>query len=294
MEYSTPSLLILPVIFTILFFSKLFTKSKLPPGPKPWPIIGNIHFLGDKPHRAVDELSKNYGPIMTLKLGSNTTIVISSPEIAKEMFLKHDLALSSRAIPDAARPLNHNKLSIGWLPVCPKWRTLRKVAAIHLFTNQRLNMSQELRHSKVKELIGYVQNRCEKGLPVDIGKAGFTTTINLLSNTLFSMDLGSLDSSNSQELKEILWHAFEEGERPNVSDLFPIVKYLDLQGVVKKTACYLTKLKKIFENIIDERLEDPSDVKDDVLSSLLKLVGDGDEELTLDDVKHLLMVREKY
>uniref|UniRef100_A0A803M2C2 Cytochrome P450 n=1 Tax=Chenopodium quinoa TaxID=63459 RepID=A0A803M2C2_CHEQI len=54
----------------------------------------------------------------------------------------------------------------------------------------------------------------------------------------------------------------------------------------------MTKLKKIFENIIDERLEDPSDVKDDVLRSLLKLVGDGDgdEELTLDDIKHLLMI----
>lgn len=83
MEYYTLSLIFVPIIFTTLFFLQTLSKSKLPPGPKPWPIIGSLHKLGDRPHRAVAELSKIYGPIMSLKLGTITTIVISSPEIVK-------------------------------------------------------------------------------------------------------------------------------------------------------------------------------------------------------------------
>ncbi|KNA17435.1 hypothetical protein SOVF_079970 [Spinacia oleracea] len=259
----------------------------LPPGPKPWPIIGNIHQLGDKPHRAVAELSKKYGPIMSLKLGSNTTIVISSPEVAKEMFTKHDLQLSSRAIPDAGRAGNHDKFSMVWLPVCPKWRDLRKIATIQLFTNQRLDTSQDVRHKKVKELVEYVEQCSEKGLAVDVGKAGFTTVLNLLSNTFFSMDMASY-TSKSQEFKDLVGNLLELGAKPNLSDFFPLVKHLDLQGMLKITSGYWNKFMSIFEEIIDERLKDQTEVKDDVLGTLLKLVEIN--ELSIDDVKHLLAV----
>nr|ALT04746.1 CYP76 [Beta vulgaris] len=286
MEYYTITLLF--IIFTIsIFGTKILSKSKLPPGPTPWPIIGNILELGKLPHQAVDKLSKTYGPILSLKLGSITTIVISSPEIVKEMFLEHDLALSSRPSPDASRVGNHNKFSIVWLPVSPKWRDLRKIATIQLFTTQRLDSSQELRQIKVNELVDYVRQCCEKGLPVDVGKAGFTTTLNMLSNTFFSMDLASHASSNSQEFKDLVWSLLEEGAKPNVSDFFPIVRELDLQGVSKNRRVHMKKLMGIFEEIIDGRLTKLKDVKDDVLSTLLKLVKD--EELNLDDVKHMLM-----
>ncbi|KMT00135.1 hypothetical protein BVRB_1g019570 [Beta vulgaris subsp. vulgaris] len=287
MEYYTISLLyliisLIPILLTILFTSKVTTKSNLPPGPKPWPIIGSIHKLGDKPHHVVAKLSKIYGPIMSLKLGSITTIVISSPEIAKEMFLEHDLALSSR--PMQTKSLK--KFSMVWLPVCPKWRHLRKIATLQLFTTQRLDISQVLRHTKVKELMEYAQQCCENNLPVDIGKAAFTTSLNLLSNTIFSMDLASHVSSNSQEFKDIVWNIMES--RPNVLDYIPLVRKLDLQGVLKRKRSYFKKIMGVFEEIIDVRLKDPTDVKDDVLGTLLKLVKD--EELSLHDVKHMLFV----
>ncbi|KAI9181345.1 hypothetical protein LWI28_014100 [Acer negundo] len=46
--------------------------------------------------------SQTYGAIMSLKLGSITTIVISSPNVAKAALQKHDQALSSRTIPGGA------------------------------------------------------------------------------------------------------------------------------------------------------------------------------------------------
>ncbi|KAK9742860.1 hypothetical protein RND81_03G201300 [Saponaria officinalis] len=231
MDVYTLSLVIIPIILAIIFFLKYSQKTttpNLPPGPKTWPVIGNIHQLGNKPHQSVAELSKKYGPIMSLKLGTITTIVISSPNVAKQMFTNHDLAFSGRKCPDAPRVSDHYKHSVIWLPVGDKWRDLRKIAVIQLLTNHRLNLSQGLRQRKIDELVEHVRHCCEKGEVVHIGMAAFTTTLNLLSNTFFSVDLGSYDSSDLQEFKDIVWGFSELGGTPNVSDFFPLVRRLDL------------------------------------------------------------------
>ncbi|KAJ8421903.1 hypothetical protein Cgig2_027519 [Carnegiea gigantea] len=289
MECYSISILLIPIIliFILRYLLKNSPKTKLPPGPKPWPIIGNIHLLGSKPHRSVADLSKTYGPLMTLRLGSITTIVISSPDVAKEMFLKHDIDFASRQVPDSAWAVDHAKFSMAWLPVCPKWREIRKISAIQLFTNQRLDASQGLRKEKVNELVEFVKDCCEKGLAVNIGKAAFTTALNLLSNTFFSMNLSAYDSSGSQEFKDLAWHIMEEIGRPNVSDFFPLVKALDLQGVRRRVSTSFRKMLKVFDKIIDERLRHHIGSKDDVLDTLLSLVKQN--ELTLDDVRHMLI-----
>ncbi|KAL2892363.1 Geraniol 8-hydroxylase [Bienertia sinuspersici] len=213
-------------------------------------------------------------------------LVISSPKVAQEMFLRHDLAFSSRAVPHAGAAGNHDKFSMVWLPVSPKWRDLRKIATIQLFTTHTLDASQIIRQKKVNELIDYARQCGKNGMPIDIGKAGFTTSLNLLSNTFFSMDLARHASSYSQEFKELFESLLEMEGKPNLSDFFPLIKHLDLQGVFRRTTYLVNKMMSIFEEIIDGRLKDDN-VKDDVLSTLLKNVENN--ELTLDDVKHLLL-----
>jgi len=62
-------------------------KKSLPPGPWPYPILGNFpHLLipGCPFHRALQNLHQKYGPILTLWYGSKLTIVLGSPEIVKQ------------------------------------------------------------------------------------------------------------------------------------------------------------------------------------------------------------------
>ncbi|KAL8058766.1 hypothetical protein ABFX02_03G042700 [Erythranthe guttata] len=70
---------LLLIFLYLTFFHVLVTKlrnTKLPPGPFPLPIIGNIlHLGGNGAHRSFAKLPKTYGPLMYLKLGIIQTIV---------------------------------------------------------------------------------------------------------------------------------------------------------------------------------------------------------------------------
>ncbi|XP_055813982.1 geraniol 8-hydroxylase-like isoform X2 [Solanum dulcamara] len=192
MDYYT---LVLGSIFSLIFLYTTLAKlssrgtKKLPPGPSPWPIIGNLHLLGEKPHVSLANLAKIYGPIMSLKLGQITTVIISSSTIAKQVLKNQDQAFSTRFIPNALQAHNHYKFSVAWLPVCPQWRTLRRILNTNIFSHNRLDANQHLRSQKVKELIAYCEKCSQEGEALDVGQIAFKTNLNLLSNTIFSKDL---------------------------------------------------------------------------------------------------------
>jgi cytochrome P450 len=272
------------------------SSRRLPPGPKPLPIIGNIlELVGNQPHQVISKLSKTYGPLMTLKLGSMTTIVISSPDLAKEVLQKHDHVFSSRTIPDSSRALNHHKFSMGWLPATAHWRNLRKVSSTQIFSQQKLNSTQAIRRKKVQELVDHVKENCSSGQAVDIGRAAFTTSLNAISNTLFSKDLADFSSTASQQFLEIILGTMEEAGRPNVADYFPALRFVDPQGARRRQTIHYRNFFRILDGIINERLQSKASSKgskasSDALGSLLNLIEEDNSELSYDDIKHLLLV----
>ncbi|RDX66174.1 Geraniol 8-hydroxylase, partial [Mucuna pruriens] len=282
-------------IHVLISCFKPLKSSKYPPGPRPFPIIGNILELGNQPHQALTKLSQIYGPIMSLKLGNTTTIVISSPQIAKEVLQKNDHIFSNRTVPDTVLALDHHILSVVWLPPLAQWRTLRKICATKVFSSQQLDSTQVLRQRKMQELMDYVKERCERGEALDVGEASFTTVLNSISNTLFSMDLAHYSSHKSQEFKDIIWGIMEEAGRSNVVDIFPILHLLDPQGVRSRMKGYFKRLIAIFDGLIEERLrlralENESKACNiDVLDSVLEFMLEDNSQVTRAHVSHLFL-----
>lgn len=78
------------ILFAILVFSSAVVavmrinlnnaKCRLPPGPKPLPIIGNMHQLkGSMLHHKLGELASIFGPIiMHLKVSPKSWVIASS------------------------------------------------------------------------------------------------------------------------------------------------------------------------------------------------------------------------
>ncbi|KAH7853026.1 hypothetical protein Vadar_032270 [Vaccinium darrowii] len=262
-------------------------RSKLPPGPGPLPVVGNLLKLGNKPHKSLAELAKTHGPIMSLKLGQITTVVISSSALAKEVLQKQDLAFSTRFIPNAIHAHDHYKNSVAFLPVSDRWRSLRKILNSNMFSGSRLDGNQNLRRQKVEELIAYAGKCCRDGVAVDIGSAALATSLNLLSNTMFSVDLANLSNDSGREFRDLIWNVMVEAGKPNLVDYFPFLAKIDPQGIRCRMTVYFEKILELFAGLIDERLKSRelqmTNIESDVIDTLLNL----SQEIDRTHIEHL-------
>ena len=254
-------ILLLPLLFLILRHFKIlsspFKSPLVPPGPYPWPIIGNILQLGNKPHVTLTQLAKNYGPLISLRLGTKLMVVGSSPDIAKEILKTHDRVLSGRHVPNVFSHMRSelDNLSLGCSLECSgRWKFLRTLCRAELFSGKALESQACLQEKKVKEMVELLGTM--EGKVVNIGEVIFATVFNVLSNVLLSSDFISLkDESVGGGLKELIRKLMEVCSAPNVSDFFPILGGFDLQGQTKKTLDLIGRISFTWADIIKERRE---------------------------------------
>lgn len=283
------SSLLLIIIHAILHFKH---KTKLPPGPKGLPIIGSLLAVGDRPHDSLTKLAKVYGPIMTVRMGPISTIVVSSTEMAREIILRNDQAFLGRPVPDAVTAQADYELSMPWLSGDAQWKKLRKLCTSQIFTTQGLDSLQWLRHQMMDNMVQRIKEA--KGTPVSIGKLVFATTFSLISNTMFSTDVLDPNSTSVEEMKGLMGRIMELGAKPNMADYFPLLKPFDLQGIRKEIKVSYDRLHELLEGIIDRRLkrrELALPRSDDLLDVLLDRNEEhGADELSRPDIKILLVV----
>ncbi|GKC12757.1 cytochrome P450 [Tanacetum coccineum] len=143
--------------------------------------------------------------------------------------------------------------TLWWLPAGDQWRKLRRITKEYMFSLQHLDASEVLRKEKAQELVNYVAHSVISEKPVNIGEVVFTTTLNVLSNFMFSKDLAKYDSASAHEFRDAVWSLLELVGKPNLADFFPIFKPFDPQRLLRKANVYGMKIMAILDRIIDER-----------------------------------------
>ncbi|XP_073399223.1 cytochrome P450 2K4-like [Dendrobates tinctorius] len=75
------------------------STAKMPPGPMPLPVIGNLHLVDLKrPHESLMQLSEKYGEIYTLHFGPKKMVILSGYKIIKEALVTRADDFGERAI----------------------------------------------------------------------------------------------------------------------------------------------------------------------------------------------------
>ncbi|NWW90271.1 CP2K1 protein, partial [Rhynochetos jubatus] len=72
-------------------------KENFPPGPRPLPIIGNLHIMNLKrPYLTMLELSKTYGSVFSIQMGPTKIVVLSGYDTVKEALVNQADAFAGR------------------------------------------------------------------------------------------------------------------------------------------------------------------------------------------------------
>lgn len=264
------------------------TKVKRAPGPFPfWPVLGNLPLLGKLPHQAFYKLSKRYGDIMELKLGSVRTVVVSSPELAKEVLKVHDLIFATRPETVGSKIL-FNQQDIAWAPYGEHWRHMRKISTVELFTLKRLEASKHIRDEELSWLVHEIFEICKDGQPVNLRTSLSSAVMNVVTRLLIRKRYFSTDHTDddSQEFKELSVKVMNLCGVFNISDYVPFLKPFDIQGLVPQFKQTSSQMDRVFDRVIQEHVKDKSksDESKDFLDVLLSLPGVDGVSDRLDDI----------
>lgn len=77
------------IVLLVWWFSRPKRMTTEAPGPNPWPLIGSLHLLGkyETPFQAFTALSKLYGDIFSINLGSTPCVVVNNFKLIKEVLI---------------------------------------------------------------------------------------------------------------------------------------------------------------------------------------------------------------
>lgn len=265
--------------------------SNLPPGPSNLPIIGSMHhFIGSLPHRALRDLAKKHGPLMHVRLGEVSTIVVSSPELAKEVMKTHDSIFASRPSILSSTIMSYDSTNIAFAPYGHYWRQLRKICILELLSPKRVESFRPIREEELSSLIKWIDSKA--GSPINLTQKVFSTIFGITSRAAFGKKC-----QEQEKFISIVKESIELAAGFNIADVFPSVKLLHLiSGVRPKLERMHREADRIMENIINEHKEATRAGKaataEDLVDVLLKFQEHGDSEfsLTNDNIKAVILV----
>ncbi|KAL3610041.1 hypothetical protein D5086_001061, partial [Populus alba] len=271
-------------------------RPSLPPGPRGLPLIGNLASLDPDLHTYFAGLARTYGPILKLQLGHKLGIIVSSPNLAREVLKDHDITFANRDVPDVARIAAYGGSDIAWSPYGPEWRMLRKVCVLKMLSNSTLDSVYELRRREVRNIISYIYGK--PGSLINVGEQTFLTILNVVTSMLWGGTVpGEERGRLGAEFRRVVADMTELLGAPNISDFFPALARFDLQGLVKKMSGLAPKFDQIFDRMIEKQLsadalgDRAGASSKDFLQFLLKVKDEGDVKtpLTMTQIKALLM-----
>lgn len=307
MEFPPWASVLAVVLATIVFLRAIFGQRRRPklnlPGPRPWPVIGNFNLLGSLPHRSVNKLSKQYGPLMRVHFGSFPVVVASSVDMAKFFLKTHDALFIDRPKMAAGKYTTYNYSNIGWCPYGAYWRQARKLCADELLSARRIDTFEHVRREEVRALLRDLH--AAAGQVVTLKEHLSTASLNIITRMVLGRKYADREGVASggtvmtwNEFRWMLDELFLVNGVLNIGDWIPWMAWMDLQGYVRRMKRVGKMFDRFMENVLEEhderrRREGDAFVARDMVDRLLQLADDPNLEvkLTRDRVKGFAQVR---
>lgn len=157
-------LIILTSIALIFLAHKLYhrLRFKLPPGPRPLPVVGNLYDIKPVRFRCFADWAQTYGPIFSVYFGSQLNVVVTTAELAKQVLKENDQNLADRFRTRPANNLSRNGMDLIWADYGPHYVKVRKLCNLELFTPKRLESLRPIREDEVTAMVESIFNDCTK------------------------------------------------------------------------------------------------------------------------------------
>ncbi|XP_059197505.1 cytochrome P450 2U1 [Centropristis striata] len=302
------------VFYLVRVYQSRRDFANIPPGPKPWPIVGNfggfllpsfllrrLGLLSDTPGRnamvVLTEQANTYGNIFSLFVGSQLMVVLNGYEVVKDALSNHPEVFSDRPDIPSITIMTKRK-GIVFAPYGPVWRKQRKFCHTTLrnFGLGRLSLEPCI-------LQGLATIKTELlRLNEESGAAGLDPgplISNAVSNVICSLILGQRFHHEDREFRNML-DLMDRGLEISVNspavliNVFPLLYHCpfgvfkELRQVERDMTVFLKRIIANHQETLDR--DHPRDLVDMYLIEMLaqRAAGEEDSSFTEDYLFYII------
>ncbi|CAA6656387.1 unnamed protein product [Spirodela intermedia] len=253
---------LLPMALTLGWLA--VTRRRLPPGPRGVPFIGSILSTDQLNHRGLAKLAERYGGLFLLHFAATRTVVVSSPEMARQVLQVHDGVFSNRPATAAIRYLTYDRSDMAFANYGPFWRQMRKLCVMKLFSRRRESLGPQAVAAAAA---------ATPGASVNVSELVF----NLAKGIIYCAAFGLSSSEGQDQFIAILQEFSKLFGAFNVADFVPWLAPLDLHGLRKRMEAARAALDGFIDEIIDKHRVNPKaadDLNTDMVDEMIVFLGD--------------------
>ncbi|KAL2497184.1 Cytochrome [Abeliophyllum distichum] len=282
----------------IIFLCKGFyndasrARKTLPPSPPRFPVIGNLHQLGLHPHRSLQSLSKQYGPLLLLNLGSVPTLVVSSADAAREVMKDHDLIFSNRPKSSMAGKVFYGPKDIAFSPYGELWRQVRSICVLQLLSNKRVQSFRRVREEETTLMVEKIRQLGSSSSSINLSNVLLSLSNDIVCRVALGRKYGI--GEKGEKFKWLLKELGDLFGTFSVGDYIPwlawISKFNGLDARVEKVA---KAFDEFLEGIVEEHRDRTNDEArgSDFVHLLLEIQAENQAgfRLEIDVIKALIL-----
>ncbi|CAI9786743.1 unnamed protein product [Fraxinus pennsylvanica] len=224
------------------------------PGPSGLPVLGLVFaFTSSLTHRVLWKLALRFKAtrLMAFSVGFTRFIISSHTETAKEIL--NSSAFADRPVKESAYELLFHR-AMGFAPYGDYWRNLRRISATHLFCPKRITCFGNFRNEIGLKMVNQIKLSMEKNGKIEVKKTLHFGSLNNVMMTVFGKRY-EFNTENDQDgllLESLVSEGYELLGKFNWTDHFPLLGWLDIQGVRKRCKNLVAKVNFFVGKIIEE------------------------------------------
>ncbi|KAK3120232.1 hypothetical protein QOZ80_9AG0684080 [Eleusine coracana subsp. coracana] len=259
-------------------------RPRMPPGPWQLPLIGSLHHLVcTLPHHAMRDLSQRHGPLMLLRMGEHVAVVVSSADVAQDMFKGHETTFEQRpSTPGIDEVYSGNgALGVIFAPYGEHWRLLRRILVTELLSARRVEAFRHIRQDEAARLVSSIASSPPGQLVnVDELLAGF------IADSSVRSIFGDRLPDRAAFLK-MMKYGTDISSLFDLRDLFPSSWLVRLLPRSHKKEGHRLEVSRLIDDILQHHEErraaghGDSEQEQDMIDVLLSLQKEGSMNLSL-------------
>ncbi|EDV25748.1 Cytochrome P450 3A12 [Trichoplax sp. H2] len=248
------------------------------PGPKPWPILGNVPEIGQLggQHLAHMYYIKKYGKVVGLFYGTEQITLVSDYEMIKKILVKNFHLFPNRRVP-VKFPFDYLNKALTVVRD-QEWKNIRDTIT-PTFSANKLKAVLPIVDNSSQELRSALTSYARQGEIIDARKVFGKFTMEVILSVAFGVQLNTQDTALTDAASKLFSGV---GTRVLLAIISPYLLELIRSSPLDFEAKYFRRLDRVARQIIKERRQSGAPERKDLLQLMLDAQQSG--KLSDDDI----------